>query len=327
MWPPRAVPPYGWQPPRRGGQVGSGRFHSMGVGELLDAIFSLYLRNFLLIVSISAVVQVPYAIVQFLLFEIAGYSSIAGLGFGRLTSPGSQPTITPQQLQGLQGVLSGVLIVSATLLVLAVFLIMPLGEAATTRAVSDRYLDRDASLGSSYGAAIRRLIPLIVQGLILFAGAVVLFGAAILLLVLLAAVAGAAGAVLGFAVFIAAVVAALYFYARTLLAPPAIVLEGLSGWRGIRRSWLLSQGHGWRLVGIRILIALITGIITFFLTTILTVAGLGLDPNGQFILTQVAAGLSAVMLNPIAYIAVTLLYYDTRIRKEAFDIEMLAQSL
>jgi hypothetical protein len=34
-----------------------------------------------------------------------------------------------------------------------------------------------------------------------------------------------------------------------------------------------------------------------------------------------------VFIGPVTYIAVTLLYYDTRIRKEGFDIEMLAQSL
>ena len=35
----------------------------------------------------------------------------------------------------------------------------------------------------------------------------------------------------------------------------------------------------------------------------------------------------AVFVGPITYIGVTLLYYDIRIRKEGFDIEMLARSL
>ena len=40
-----------------------------------------------------------------------------------------------------------------------------------------------------------------------------------------------------------------------------------------------------------------------------------------------ASGIAAVFIGPITYIGVTLLYYDSRIRKEGFDIEMLASSL
>ncbi len=56
-------------------QVGSGRFRSMSVGEWLDATFTLYRRNFALIASISAVVQIPYALLTWLLFTITGVST------------------------------------------------------------------------------------------------------------------------------------------------------------------------------------------------------------------------------------------------------------
>ena len=35
----------------------------------------------------------------------------------------------------------------------------------------------------------------------------------------------------------------------------------------------------------------------------------------------------AVFVAPITYITLTLLYYDLRIRREAFDVEMLASAL
>ncbi len=143
----------------------------MGVGELLDAIFSVYRRNFLLIAAISAVVQVPYALLQLLLFEVAGFTSIASLpvGGGGIGA-GRAQTLTPAQLQTLFDSLRGVLLTTGVLLAVSLFIILPLAEAATTRAVSDRYLDRDASLTSSYAAALRRLPSLIVQSLILLAG-------------------------------------------------------------------------------------------------------------------------------------------------------------
>jgi len=117
------------------------------------------------------------------------------------------------------------------------------------------------------------------------------------------------------------------FYVRTSLAPPAIVLENLSGWGGLVRSWRLVQGLSWRIFGIRMLIALITAIISAVLGGLLTLVATGMDANGRLIVQQVVNAFTGVFIGPITYIAVTLLYYDTRIRKEGFDIEMLAQSL
>jgi hypothetical protein len=37
--------------------------------------------------------------------------------------------------------------------------------------------------------------------------------------------------------------------------------------------------------------------------------------------------LVSLLLTPISAIAVTLLYYDFRIRKEGFDLEILSQSI
>ena len=204
---------------------------------------------------------------------------------------------------------------------------LPLAEAATTRAVSDRYLDRPASLGSSYAAAARRLGALIVQSLILFGGAVMVTALAFAALLGLTAASGSVGAIVGISVTLALVVGAIVVFVRTMLAPPAIILEGLSGWRGLARSWNLTRGVSWRLFGIRLLLAIITSIIGGLLTALLTIVGSGLDANGQLIVNSVASAIVAVFIGPITYIAVTLLYYDTRIRKEAFDIEMLAQSL
>jgi hypothetical protein len=300
----------------------------MGVGELLDAIFSLYRRNFLLIAAISAVVQVPYAVLQFVLFQVAGFASFASGPFGRFTTPqANQQALTPDQLQTLQNGIAGILVATGILALVGAFVILPLAEAATTRAVSDRYLDRETSLGASYGAAIRRLGALIVQSLILLGGAIGLFAGAFFILFGFAAGAGGVGAIVGGLIDLGIVGFAIFVYVRTSLAAPAIVLEGVSGWGGLKRSWQLTRGLGWRLLGIRLLLLLITAIISGVFSTLLTLAGAGLDANGQFIVSEVAGAVVAVFVSPITYIAVTLLYYDTRIRKEGFDIEMLARSL
>src|ERR1035437_3789341 len=52
-------PVYGWQPQPM--LPGSGRFRAQGVGQLLDAAFTLYRRTLGMILAITAVVQVPLA--------------------------------------------------------------------------------------------------------------------------------------------------------------------------------------------------------------------------------------------------------------------------
>jgi hypothetical protein len=205
--------------------------------------------------------------------------------------------------------------------------VLPLATAATTRAVSDRYLDRPASVGSSYAAALRRMRALIWQSVILLGAFLLVYALAVALILALSLVAGPVAGGLGILLIIAAIPFVIFVYVRTSLAAPAIVLENLSGWRGLVRSWNLVRGFGWRILGIRILIFLITAIIGGLLVSLLSLAGAGLDLNGQFIVQEAASAVISVFIGPVTYIAVTLLYYDTRIRKEGFDIEMLAQSL
>lgn len=308
--------------------LGSGRFRAMNLGELFDAAFSLYRRNFVLIAAISALVQVPYAVLAFVLYQVGNYAGLQGQlqNAQRSLANPAQP-LTQDQLQPILNALGPILLISGILALVSVFLVLPLAEAATTRAVSDRYLDRPASIGSSYRAALGRLGPLVLQSLILALGIAVVFGAAFVITAVLAAALGAASIPLILIGWIGVAVLAIMVYVRTSLAAPAIVLERLGGWRGLVRSWNLVNGLFWRLLGIRLLLGLITGIISAIFVFIVSFAGVGLDTNGRFILQEIASAFAAVFVSPITYIAVTLLYYDARIRKEGFDIEMLAQTL
>src|SRR5574341_855356 len=55
---------------------------------------------------------------------------------------------------------------------------------------------------------------------------------------------------------------------------------------------------------------------------------IGLNPGrGMVILDGVIAGIAQVVSVPFVSIPFTLLYYDGRIRKEAFDLEMMARNL
>lgn len=296
----------------------------MAVGEWLDATFSLYRRNFVLIASISAVVQIPYALLTLLLYEITGLGAFVSSPFASF----NPQTITPAQEQVLLNTFAGVFFVSAALLLITAVVVLPLGEAATTRSVSDRYLDRPTSLRAAYKAALSRLGSLIMMSLIL-GGAYVACFVGIVLFVLLFAVlgVGALGAALAVLAGIALIPLLIMVAVRTAVAAPAIVIERVSGWRGLKRSWNLIGGRFWPTFGRILLLGLISGIVSGVVASIIDLPGSAIDPAHSFIYDQLASAIAAIFVGPVTYIGVTLLYYDARIRKEGFDIEMLASSL
>ena len=67
----------------------------MSVGEWLDATFTMYRRNFALIASISAVVQIPYALLTLVLFEITGLGAFVRSPFSSFNGQ----TLTPSRLR------------------------------------------------------------------------------------------------------------------------------------------------------------------------------------------------------------------------------------
>ncbi len=304
-------------------EVGSGRFRSMSVGEWLDATFTLYRRNFVLIASISAVVQIPYALLTLILFELSGIAGFVSAPFGSLNP---QTATRAQEIAQLNSLL-GALAVSGGVLLVAALVVFPLGEAATTRTVSDRYLDRPASLRTAYRAAWGRLRSLIALILLLVVFYAVCALAIALVFVLLALV---GGPVLGGVVALVGLVLLVVLIGANFpfaLGAPAVVLERVSGWRGLKRSWQLVRPRFWPNLGRLLLLALIAYIISRVLATILQLPGAALDPNNAFVFGQIANTIASIFVGPITYIGVTLLYYDARIRKEGFDIEMLASSL
>ena len=140
---------------------------------------------------------------------------------------------------------------------------------------------------------------------------------------------------------------AIYFSVRWGLYPLPVLLEGTTARNALRRSTELVKGTWWRIFGIMLAISLISFMIYFILEAssgfLLSWMGFteaeeptglldGLrqlflptpDEIGWFSYTirrLVSLGISALTM-PISAIGSTLIYFDLRIRKEAFDIEM-----
>jgi uncharacterized membrane protein len=119
-----------------------------------------------------------------------------------------------------------------------------------------------------------------------------------------------------------------------VLAIPAVVLEPRASASGaLSRSWELTRGARWRIfgLGITLLVLLyvpivaITGLLAFLLPTS---AGMFSGGGSVGMVAVIAiAGLVQMFIYPLFYCVLTVTYYDLRVRKEGFDLELLASTL
>lgn len=127
------------------------------------------------------------------------------------------------------------------------------------------------------------------------------------------------------------VLAVLVYIRITYLAIPALVLEDVSVLGAIGRAYRLTSGAFWRTLGIAILTAIIAQVGSALLTCPLgMVAGvLTLTVPSEYelfvnlVLQAVTTVLSAALVTPFTTSVSTLQYVDLRMRKEAFDVELM----
>ncbi|UZN01889.1 glycerophosphoryl diester phosphodiesterase membrane domain-containing protein [Cellulomonas sp. S1-8] len=125
----------------------------------------------------------------------------------------------------------------------------------------------------------------------------------------------------------ALLVAMVWVTARTLLVPPALMLEGKRFWPTVARAWRLTRGSFWRLLGIYLLANLLVSVLMYlFLVPASVVAGLVTATSGSDGLTVLVSALGQIigMTLSTTFLAavVALLYVDVRIRREGLDLEL-----
>jgi hypothetical protein len=268
----------------------------MTVGMVLDRSFRLYRENFALMIGLTAMIQLPVLILT--------------VGVPLL-----------QQVNVLLGVLAalvGGLAALITLLVLG-----PWVTAASTKAVSERYLGNEITAVVALKFGSRYLVQLLLIQLVigLIIGGIVLLG--IIPGMVLLVFAPVVGIVVMALVLIPVIVLTLSY----LLVAPVAVLEKLSSGTEIRRrSWDLVTGHRWRVFAVVAVITVAQLLFSFSGTFFVQMVYGSVSGTGQAI-GGIISGIAGLLTAPLQPIAVTLIYYDLRIRKEGFDLEMLSQAI
>lgn len=121
---------------------------------------------------------------------------------------------------------------------------------------------------------------------------------------------------------IPAIVIAVYW----LFVPQVIVLEGSSVANSLDRSWKLVTGNFWRVFfyGLAVYVAYV--LVQWGITEAVLFGLSPLGAGGAIVAGLISAVVSTLCL-PFLFGSITLLYYDLRIRKEGFDLELLARDL
>jgi hypothetical protein len=176
-----------------------------------------------------------------------------------------------------------------------------LAWAACFKAVADGYLGQEPSLGGSLRFGLPRIPRLF--GLSVVTGVMIVIG------------------VFG------CLVGALLVAALVILSVPAMLLERIGIFAAIGRSFELVKGRYWQTV--LMLLVLFAGllVITLVLGVIFgAVAGSGSETAnavGSFVASVTASAVGT----PIFASILTVFYFDQRVRKEGFDLQLLAQGI
>lgn len=289
----------------------------MEFGEILDGALSLFRRHFGLFLKLSlATMWLPIALLVFWLVRFFGLAS------------------SPDNAAALAGMLQSEFVpLFLWLLVLGLVYgaAMLLLTAGSIRIISDSYLGREPQFGEALAYGVGRIVPLFLVGV----GKSLLL---MLLYILGAVVIGvcvALGKVLGVGVAILATLAAvvgtcwlvLYVASGYMVTTPVVVLEALpSAFDSFGRSWELTRGAKLRVFGLVLVAWLIAYLLPWVVLQVIGALVQEVAPAAMLPWTVVSAALP-IALAPIIPCILTLAYYDLRVKREGFDLQLLGEQM
>jgi len=277
--------------PLSSGVVSVTQLRPLGIGEILDVGITIYRRNFRALLTLVFVVVAPFEVLS----ALVQASALPDNTFITDTSA-TEPVDIDRDFWlgiaafGVAGLLSFIAGIVAT--------------GACFKAIADGYLGERADWRPALGYAARRLHSII---WVTFLGTFI--------------------AVIGFVFF---VVPGVYLYVCFAVAVPVLLTEGVKGRKALGRSRRLVRGRWWGTFGVVFLGALLVSIVQGALVGLTAIATTldTADPTlGSFIFSTTATVVASVISTPLSAAFVTVLYFDLRVRKEAFDLQLLAEQI
>jgi hypothetical protein len=278
-------------------------------GEILDGAFRLYVQDVGLYTATAIVASSPLALLMVV----------------SLVSGGS----------------TGALVVAIVLAPIAIAAVVSIWTSLLIQ-MNERLEGREPQLGPSVRRALALMLRVVWAGIIAyFFFAVAVLGWALVVGIMatvgeavlpdLAAVSVVVIVGLALGVFVAlAIVPGLFLFL------PGIAVEDKSAYESVKRGFELAKGGRGRILVVLIVAWLLIAIPMLGVYLVTGTASMLVDPEamstgtvsaGQFILQQFLLLLVGGFTTPYIVACILLLYFDQRIRREAFDLQSEAEAL
>ncbi len=121
-------------------------------------------------------------------------------------------------------------------------------------------------------------------------------------------------------------VPAIYLYIKLLLSPVALMVEDAGPISAMERSWRLTSGNWWRTCGVEVLKVMVAwfGLVLVQMPPLL----LGfVSGRAGWVFLGIAGTLGQAAFIPFVVVVTVVVYFDLRIRREAFDLAVTAQQV
>jgi hypothetical protein len=261
----------------------------LGIGEILDVAIKITTRHWWTLVRIVLIVVVPLELLSALVNISAADGALSGGGDPGFDESGQIDT-------------DAVWVFGAALTV--AFLLSLLGQTLATgacfKAVADAYLGREPTWRRSLAETVKRLHSIVWVSVLTY--------------------------VLGFLGLVACIVPGIWLFVAWTVAVPALLTEGVKGRKALGRSFRLVRDYWWRTFALVFLGTLLASIVAAALVGVLT--GLAFTAESDLTLTVaevVATIVAGLITTPFIAAMTIVLYIDLRVRKEGFDLALLAE--
>lgn len=294
----------------------------LGLGDIYDAAFKIIRFNPLATVGSAVMVAAVAMLVPVILTAALTWTIGVTYDAADPDADGAAGVIASYSALGFGAFLQSVGLIFVTGM---------MAHVAAAAAIGKRL-----SLGEAWAATAGKRWRLIGLSLLLVVLLSVLVGSYALGWVLAIALGNAVAIVLWAVLGIPTFVAALWFvWIRLYYLPvPALMLEDLGVIGSIRRGYRLTSKQFWRTFGIALLTVLIGQVAGSLLALPFTIGGqvgvLTLPTDRTLIVLVVSQALgtvvSAAFTTPFISAVTSLQYLDQRMRKEAYDVDLMGQA-
>jgi hypothetical protein len=262
----------------------------LDLSDILDGIFRIYRNHFALFASVALALVIPGLVINLAL----GTWHNGLTGFTTTPDTSGTPGSVSSQFSGVN--VAAIAIAGAVGIIL-----LPLNYGALAYAGVKTVSGQPTSFGDVILGTLRRYFPLLAMLVV-----TVLVAMSFILCLTIPLV--------------------IWVLVRWAVGVPALVAEGVGPMAALGRSWRLVQSRWWRTFGILLLVIVMQVVISYGLTALFAGLAVALPASNDVrgLLTLVASTFVGALVNPITSIALVLLYFDLRMRREALDLQQLA---